>query len=39
MSTSQHELAIRELVARYIDAVNRYNAEDWAATWAGTPNT
>ncbi|MEM0954919.1 MAG: nuclear transport factor 2 family protein [Pseudomonadota bacterium] len=32
-STTQHELAIRDLVARYIDAVNRYNAEDWAATW------
>ncbi len=34
MSTSQDELAIRDLVARYIDAVNRYHAEDWAATWA-----
>ena len=34
MSTSLDELAIRDLVARYIDAVNRYNAEDWAATWA-----
>jgi hypothetical protein len=34
MSTSLDELAIRDLVARYIDAVNRYHAEDWAATWA-----
>ena len=28
------ELAIRDLVARYIDAVNRYHAEDWLSTWA-----
>lgn len=34
MSTSLDELAIRDLAARYIDAVNRYNADDWAATWA-----
>ena len=33
MSTPD-ELAINELVARYIDAVNRYHADDWAATWA-----
>ncbi len=33
MSTAD-ELAIRDLVARYIDAVNRYNADDWIATWA-----
>jgi hypothetical protein len=28
------ELAIRDLNARYIDAVNRYHAGDWAATWS-----
>lgn len=28
------ELAIRDLNARYIDAVNRYNADDWIATWS-----
>lgn len=28
------ELAIRSLVARYIDAVYRRDKEDWAATWA-----
>lgn len=27
------ELAIRALVARYADAVNRVSAEDWGATW------
>jgi len=30
----QDELAIRDLVARYADAVNRHAEEDWAATWA-----
>jgi hypothetical protein len=35
MSTTD-ELAIRDLNARYIDAVNRYNAEDWIATWSPT---
>ncbi len=30
------ELAIRDLNARYIDAVNRFNAEDWIATWSPT---
>ncbi len=28
------ELAIRDLVARYSDAVNRGDAEAWAETWA-----
>lgn len=28
------ELAVRELVARYGDAVSRRNIDDWAATWA-----
>ncbi len=27
------EAAVRELVARYTDAVNRGDADDWAATW------
>ena len=34
MPTSLDELAIRDLVARYIDAVNRYHKDDWAATWS-----
>ena len=34
MSTTLDELAIRDLVARYIDAVNRYHKDDWAATWS-----
>jgi len=28
------EFAIRALVARYCDAVNRYDSADWASTWA-----
>ncbi|MBE0598868.1 MAG: nuclear transport factor 2 family protein [Desulfuromonadales bacterium] len=28
------ELAIRSLVARYVDAVHRRHRDDWAATWA-----
>jgi ketosteroid isomerase-like protein len=36
MSTETDELAIRDLVARYIDAVNRYHQPDWAATWSET---
>ena len=28
------ELAIRELVARYADAVNRYDEDLWQSTWA-----
>jgi len=34
MSNPADELAIRDLNARYIDAVNRYNKEDWAANWS-----
>ncbi|MEP5765711.1 MAG: nuclear transport factor 2 family protein [Halieaceae bacterium] len=34
MSDTADELAIRDLVARYIDAVNRHNQDDWAATWS-----
>ena len=34
MSNPADELAIRQLVAEYIDAVNRYNGDDWIATWS-----
>ena len=34
MSTLDEELALRNLMARYIDAVNRYDEPAWAATWA-----
>ena len=34
MSNPADELAIRDLVARYIDAVNRYHQADWTATWS-----
>ena len=34
MDHSADQLAIRSLVARYCDAVNRYDAVAWAATWA-----
>ena len=34
MSASVDELAIRQLAARYIDAVNRRDEGDWAATWS-----
>ena len=35
MSDTNHdEAAVRELVARYADAVNRRSAEDWSGTWA-----
>ena len=34
MDNSASELAIRSLVARYCDAVNRYDAKAWASTWA-----
>jgi ketosteroid isomerase-like protein len=30
----EQELAIRDLAARYIDAVNRRDAADWGATWS-----
>jgi len=32
--TAEDELRIRELVARYHDAVNRVDVATWAATWA-----
>jgi len=34
MSTLEDELALRNLMARYIDAVMRRDGEAWAATWA-----
>jgi len=36
MSGNADELAIRNLAARYIDAVNRYHQDDWSATWSET---
>lgn len=47
MNTLEDELALRNLMARYVDAVNRYDAEAWINTWAedgtwnllGTPVT
>ena len=35
MDNSHEEAAIRALIARYCDAVNRYDAQAWADTWAG----
>ena len=32
--TLADELAIRDLISRYADAVNRYDGSDWSATWA-----
>lgn len=34
MNTQQDEIDLRNLMARYIDAVNRRDGEAWAATWA-----
>jgi uncharacterized protein (TIGR02246 family) len=34
MSTLEDELALRNLMSRYVDAVNRYDAEQWISTWA-----
>jgi ketosteroid isomerase-like protein len=34
MTNLEDELALRNLMARYVDAVNRYDADAWAATWA-----
>jgi uncharacterized protein (TIGR02246 family) len=34
MSKLEDELALRDLMARYVDAVNRYDPEAWIATWA-----
>jgi hypothetical protein len=34
--TPSDELAVRALVARYADAVNRADPDEWAATWSAT---
>ena len=34
MSTLEDELALRALMGRYVDAVNRRDESAWAATWA-----
>ncbi|MEZ5503712.1 MAG: nuclear transport factor 2 family protein [Halioglobus sp.] len=34
MNPLEDELALRNLMARYVDAVNRYDADAWIATWA-----
>lgn len=34
MNPITEELALRDLMARYIDAVNRRDADAWIATWA-----
>ena len=34
MNPIEDELALRSLMARYIDAVNRNDADAWIATWA-----
>jgi uncharacterized protein (TIGR02246 family) len=34
MANLEDELALRNLMARYVDAVNRYDADAWIATWA-----
>ncbi|MGI9287954.1 MAG: nuclear transport factor 2 family protein [Pseudomonadales bacterium] len=34
MTTVEDELDLRRLMDRYIDAVNRRDGGDWAATWA-----
>lgn len=34
MNPIEDELALRNLMARYVDAVNRYDADAWIATWA-----
>jgi uncharacterized protein (TIGR02246 family) len=47
MNNSEDETALRSLMARYVDAVNRHDASTWASTWAtdgvwnllGTPVT
>ena len=34
MSKLEDELALRNLMARYVDAVHRRDKDDWAGTWA-----
>ena len=35
MNNPQDDLALRNLMARYIDAVNRGDGDAWISTWAG----
>jgi len=34
MNNLEDELALRDLMARYVDAVNRYDEAAWVTTWA-----
>ena len=34
MNTLEDEFALRDLMARYVDAVNRSDGDAWIATWA-----
>jgi uncharacterized protein (TIGR02246 family) len=34
MTAAEDDLAIRNLIGRYCDAVNRHDAAAWSATWA-----
>ena len=34
MSTTEDQLALKNLMATYVDAVNRRDGETWATTWA-----
>lgn len=34
MSQLDDEIGLRNLMARYVDAVNRYDGDAWIATWA-----
>jgi hypothetical protein len=34
MNTIEDEIGLRNLMARYADAVNRYDADAWISTWA-----
>jgi len=34
MNTIEDEIALRNLMSTYVDAVNRYNPDSWISTWA-----
>ena len=34
MNSPEHDLALRNLMARYVDAVNRGDGDAWITTWA-----
>lgn len=34
MNSIEDEIGLRNLMARYVDAVNRFDADHWIATWA-----